>query len=295
MEESTSALSPRTPASEGRTRTPREESLSRPLPEYVPWDVLGPEFFESWGYPDGKFKPQHMAVYGPTGRGKSHFEAYILRERARLRGSRIIVIATKPADKTLTRMGWPVVSKWPPETGWTKKRDHFRQCIFWAKADGLDEEGQRRQAARIRALLEALWVPDSNTVVVFDEIAYIEIELRLGTVTSRYFREGRALGITVVASTQRPANVSRTMHSETDWSVFFAPKDEEDAERLAQIAGNKLYFKRALAMLDATKYEFLLVNNFTGEYYISSLPKNPKPIGVTLSSKEGAKPRNPVA
>ena len=80
-----------------------------------------------------------------------------------------------------------------------------------------------------------------------DEIVYVEQELKLATVTSRYLREGRALGITVVATTQRPAGVSRTLHSETAWSVFFAPKDEEDAERMAQIAGNKTYFIRAIS------------------------------------------------
>ena len=282
---STSTPSPHTP------RSPREEALSRALPEYEDWELLGPDFMEAWGYPDGKFKPEHLAIYGQTGRGKSFFEAYILKERARLRGSRIVVIATKPADKTLTALGWPVVSSWPPETGWSKKRDHYRTCIFWAKAKGLGPDAQKRQAAQVRDVLEQLWVPDSNTIVVFDEIAYIEQELGLKTVTGRYLREGRALGITVVATTQRPANVSRGMHSETTWSVFFAPKDEEDAERLAQIAGNKLYFKRALAELDATNYEFLLVHNFTGEYVISSLPKKPAPIQISLPQKEAPKRR----
>lgn len=281
--------------SESSPRTPREEALSRPLPEYVPWEELGPEFFAAWGYPGGEFKPEHMAIYGQTGRGKSFFEAYILRERARLRNSRIVVIATKPADKTLTRMGWPVVSTWPPKTGWSKKKDHYRRVIFWAKADQLDQAAQDRQAMKIREVLQDLWVPDSNTVVVFDEVAYIEVELKLGVIVSRYLREGRALGITVVVTTQRPANVSRTVHSETTWSVFFAPKDEEDAERLAQIAGNKTYFKRALNELDATNYEFLLVHNFTGEYFISSLPKNPKPINVSVSPKEAAKKSAPVS
>lgn len=284
-----------TPTHSRRTPSPREEALSRPLPEYVPWEELGPQFFEAWGYPKGKFQPEHMAIYGPTGRGKSHFESYLLQERARLRGSQIVLIATKPADKTLMGMGWPIVDSWPPETGWTKKRDHFRQCIFWATADGLDDDAQARQSAKIRRLLEQLWVPKSNTIVVFDEIAYVEQELKLGNVTSRYFREGRSLGITVVATTQRPANVSRTMHSETNWSIFFAPKDEEDAERLAQIAGNKTYFKRALADLDATNFEFLIVHNFSGDYYISNLPKNPAPIGVNLPKEETTKPRQHVS
>lgn len=283
------------PSTRSTPRSPRDEALSRPLPPRVAWEELGPDFFTAWGYPDGKFKPQHLAIYGPTGRGKSFFEAYILAERARLRGSRVVVIATKPADKTLMRLGWPIVQSWPPAQGWTKDKRRYNQVIYWVKAPRLDEESQARQSQKIRDLLQQLWVPDSNIVVVFDEIAYVEQELKLGVLTARYFREGRGLGITVVASTQRPAYVSRTMHSETDWAVFFAPKDEEDLERLAQIAGNKLYYKRVLASLNAAKYEFLLVHALTGESVISSLPKNPKPIVVSRPVQELPKTRQPMA
>lgn len=302
LEQSDSTSSRRSPESPAPdVRTPREVALQKPLPERVPWEELGPEFFAAWGYPRGEFMPEHMSIYGKTGRGKSHFEAYILRERARLRGSRVVIIATKPADKTLTRLGWPVVSKWPPETGWTKKRERYHQVIYWAKAPGLTVAGKRHQAAKVQDLLEKLWVPEANVIVVFDEIAYVENELNLPPdyplkmVVGRYFREGRGLGITVVATTQRPANVSRSMHSETEWSVFFAPKDEEDAERLAQIAGNKLYFKRALYELDASRYEFLLVNNLTGESYISSLSRNPRPIDLRVPSSEVPKKQPVVA
>lgn len=267
----------------------------------MPWEEVGPDFFEAWGYPRGEFMPEHLAVYGQTGRGKSYFEKYTLMERARLRGSRVVVIATKPADKTLVSTGWPIVTSWPPAHGsWTKRRENYRQVIYWAKAKGLGKDGQEHQAAAVRDLLEQLWVPESNIIVAFDEIAYIENELNmppynLKTVTSRYFREGRGLGITVLASTQRPAGVSRTMHSETAWSVFFAPKDEEDAERMAQVAGNRLYYRRALAELDASKYEFLLVHNLTNECVITSLPKKPFHIALTRPMQEAPKNRHNVS
>lgn len=287
--ESTSAGTRPTPAD--RALSPREVALNKPLPERVDWAELGPEFFQAWGYPRGEFQPEHLAIYGQTGRGKSYFEKYILMERARLRGSQVVVIATKPADKTLVSTGWPIVTEWPPGHGWTKKKRDYRQVIFWAKAKGLGKDGQEQQSAAIRDLLEKLWRPDSNIIVAFDEIAYVEAELGLKTVTSRYFREGRGLGITVLASTQRPAGVSRTMHSETAWTVFFAPKDEEDTERMAQIAGNKLYYRRALTELDASEYEFLLVHNLTNECVISSLPRDGAPVILSRPVQESPKPR----
>lgn len=275
--------------------SPRDIALSKALPDRVDWAELGPEFFAAWGYPRGEFMPEHVEILGQTGSGKSFFEKTILQERARLRGSRIVVVATKPADATLTSTGWPVVESWPPATGWTKDRRRYEQVIFWAKARGLSKDARVRQAQKIEDLLEMLWVPNSNIVVVFDEIAYVEKELGLRTHVERYFREARGLGITVVATTQRPQGVTRYMHSESAWSVFFAPKDEEDAERMAQVAGNKLYYRRVLGELDRTKYEFLLVHNLSGEAYISHLPKRPIPITLDRPARETPKQVPPVA
>lgn len=243
----------------------------------------------AWGYPRGVFMPEQVEVLGQNGSGKSYFIAHILAERARLRGSRVVVVATKPADSTLTAMGWPVVTTWPPAQGWTKDRRKYGQVIYWAKAPGLGAEGKARQSAAVEHLLESLWVPESNIIVYFDEVAYVEKELKLRPQIERYFREARTLGITVLSTTQRPQGVTRYMHSEAAWSVFFAPKDEEDAERMAQVAGNKLYYRRAFAELSRPKYEFLLVHNLTGESYISSLPKSPTKLLVSNPTSE--KPR----
>jgi hypothetical protein len=256
-----------------RRLTAREASAV-PLPERVPWEVLGPEFLRAWGYPRGVWEPEHLEILGPTGSGKSYFERTILTERARLRGSHVVILATKPADRTLSEMGWPVVTTWPPRKRWGERRS-MAQVIYWAKAPSLDDEGQARQKAAVKHLLDELWRPDANTILVFDEIAYVEQDLGLSTPVRRYYREARAMGITLVATTQRPQGVSRYVHSESVWSVFFTPKDEEDCERMAQVAGDKNYYRTVLPTLDRTKREFLLVHNLTNERYISHIPKGP--------------------
>jgi hypothetical protein len=76
-----------------------------------------------------------------------------------------------------------------------------------------------------------------------------------------------------VASTQRPQGVSRYVHSESAWSVFFAPKDASDAERMAEVAGDKKFYLPVLYSLNREKYEFLMVRNLTGEKYISSITR----------------------
>ncbi len=274
--ESTSASSLPSTASAGtrpaRALSPRDVALSRPLPDRVPWSELGPDFYAAWGFPGGKWEPEHLEVLGQTGSGKSFFLRTILAERARIRGSHIVYIATKPADATIKSLNWPIVTSWPPSRGWRDRRK-TAQVIFWAKADGLSKESRAKQRYAIADLLSQLWKPDANIIVVFDEIAYVQHELDLKTTLETYLREGRSMGITCVAGTQRGQGITRYMHSESSWSVFFAPKDEEDAERMAQIAGNKLYYRRVLAELSKDRYEFLLVHNRTNECVISWIDK----------------------
>lgn len=266
----------------------------------MPWEGDGENespadnFLESWGYPRGTFMPEHLAIYGQTGSGKSYFEKTILMERARLRGSRIVVVATKAADKTLTDTGWPIVDTWPPATGWTKDKRRYNQVIYWARAHGLNRESQEYQRRKVEELLDKLWKPESNTIVAFDELAYICDDLGLKTEVTTYYREARANGITIVASTQRPNYVPRYMHSESTWSVFFAPKDQEDAERMAQVAGDKTYYMRVFRELDRRNYEFLLVHTLTGECVISSLPKTPYHVAGPGIKREAPKTPKPV-
>jgi hypothetical protein len=247
------------------------ERATPPWPERVPWEELGPEFFRTWGFPNGEWTPEHLEILGPSGTGKSFFEATILKERARLRGSHIVVVATKPADKTISALGWPVVNRWPPNQ-W--KKDNA-QVIYWAKAPSLDAAGVENQRIMVNELLQKLWRPDSNIIIAFDEIAYIEQDLGLRQLITRYYREARALGITIVASTQRPQNVSRYMHSESSWAVVFSPKDEEDAERMAQVIGNRKFYTPVLMDLDRSQREFLMMHVPTRTAYVSHITDTP--------------------
>jgi hypothetical protein len=247
----------------------------RPFPPRVPWEELGPDFLDAWGRPRGVWMPEHMEILGPNGSGKSFFEREVLLARARLRGSHIVILATKPADRTLSEMGWPVVTSWPPNQ-WNSKEQ--AQVIYWAKADGLGKEAVARQRQKVEDLLDGLWHPESNTVIAFDEIAYVAQELGLATHITTYYREARALGITIIGNTQRPQGVPRAMHSESTWAVCFAPKDEDDAERVAQALGDKKHYVAVLMDLDREKREFLLTHNLTREAYISHIPAPAKPV-----------------
>jgi hypothetical protein len=225
--------------------------MTQPL-KTIPWRELEPQFLEEWGRPNGRVEAEHIAVLGPTRSGKSFFTTYVVKKRAEMRGSNVMVIATKPADKTLKDMHWPIVRKWPPEFG---KHEQF---ILWPQAPRGAFEARKIQQEQIYEALNAIWHENSNTIVVFDEIAYVEQELKLKVLIDRYWREGSALGISVLATTQRPRNVTRYMWSEPAWVAAFRPDDEDEAKRVAEIIGGRRAFTQEL--LSLKRHEFILIN-----------------------------------
>lgn len=231
--------------------------------ETVPWRELEPEFLQQWGRPEGRIEAEHIAISGPTRSGKSYFLSYVCKKRAELRGSHAMIIATKPADGTLKRLGWPIIRKYPPPYG---KHERF---ILWPQTTKDEHESKLAMHTDIRKALNDIWTPDANTIVVFDEIAFVEQELKLKTLIERYWREGAALGITVAATTQRPRNVTRYMWSEPAWFAAFRPPDEDEARRVAEIIGGRRTFLEPLLAL--RRHEFILINRNEREAYISKI------------------------
>ena len=246
--------------------TQRSQPLQLKI-EHIPWSVLGPQFIAEWGRPRGEVQPEHMEILGPTGSGKSWFQKSILLERARRRGTHVIVIATKAADSTMTDMGWPIVDTW------REVRKH-PQCIFWPRTSKIGEEREAFQAAKIEDLLARLWQPNSNTIVVFDEWVYIEgLSRKLRSIMNMYVREGRSHGLTCVMGKQRPQGTQRDMHSESDWKIAFKMNDRNDNERLAELFGAKREWIPVIETLRRDKFEFLIQHKLTGDTYISWIDK----------------------
>lgn len=256
-----------------RTRSPVTQPGARESqqpPKRVPWSVLGPEFIRRWGRPEGKNMPEHLEILGPNGSGKTHFQDQVLMDRARVRGTNIVLLSTKQDDKTLLQLKypdgkpWKTITKWPPPYG-------VEQVIYAARMHGLAGAGRAKQRASIMSLFNHIYVPNTNRLLVLDEIGYLQQELRLGTTLNTMYREGRALGLGLVSNTQRPVGTTRYMHSESAWKVAFHPADEDDARRVAEIFGNRRRYLDYLMDLDATKFEFLLQYSKTGQSYISSM------------------------
>jgi hypothetical protein len=229
----------------------------------VSWKELEPEFLQKWGWPKGKFQGEHLAIVGPTGSGKSVFQNHVVKQRAEIRGSHVYILATKPADSEMKKLGWPIIEKWPPPYG---SHEHV---IFWPKANKMLDGSMAAQRIKIAEFLDDVWRENANCIIVFDEIAYLEEELRLQKITNRYWREARTQGISMVAGTQRPRNVGRNMWSMASWSVAFRPDDEDDAGRVAEILGGRNRYRDEL--LGLKRHEFIIVERRERNAYISRI------------------------
>lgn len=242
----------------------------------APWSEVATDFIAAWGYPDGKFDPEHAEILGPSGSGKTVLEETILSERVAARDSAAVFVATKASDKQIGALhaaGWPIVTDY-------RGVDEQKQCIYWPQTKLLGRARREYLGRKVEELLSRLWHAGSNRIVAFDEIATVEsLSPEVKELIAMYWREGRSLGITIVAMKQRPQGVQRDMHSETTWVFSFRPKDEDDAKRYAELFGSRAYWHPVLMSLDREKYEFLLYDSKSGNSVISwiDVPIEPLP------------------
>lgn len=251
-----------------------------PKVDRVPWSDLGPEFARDWGRSDPKDpQPEHVEIIGQNGSGKTFFLCKVLQERMILRNTPSIIVATKPADGTLNKLGWPIVSN-------LKEASKHRQMIFWPTTDAIGAERKASQEDSIYNLLSRLWKPGANTIIAFDEIAYAEsLSARMRDVIEMYWREARSQGITVIGMKQRPQGANRHMSSETSWTIAYPPKDRQDTERFAELFGAKQIWMPIIDSLDREEHEFLIKHVKSGTSYISNIDTPLKPIEPTDDNK----------
>ncbi len=253
------------------TRTRPDESDTAQLPR-APWSAIRDDFIRAWGYAGGSFDPEHVEILGPSGSGKSYMEATILTERVKARDSAVVFIATKPLDKTIARIGWPVVDDF------RGVRKH-RQVIFWPRTALVGTERRAYLEGKIYDLLSKLWSAKTKAVIVaFDEIATVEgLSSRMKDLIGMYWREARSVGITIVAMKQRGQGVLRDMHSEAAWIAAFKPKHEEDGQFVGQAMGSWRTWLPILQSLDRGKREFVLLHSVTGDAVITWIDVPLKP------------------
>lgn len=168
---------------------------------------------------------QHVTAIGPTGQGKTTLCLHLLKERER-RGGAILVIATKPRDRTLSglsRRGYRVVRNWPPNV-------EGNRLVLQPKFSKLDDI--KWQRAIVHSALADVFSAEAWTVYV-DELPYLVNVLKLGKWAEVLWLQGRSLDITLITGSQRPRHVPLAAYSQATHLFLWRTNDEEDLRRIS--------------------------------------------------------------
>lgn len=196
-----------------------------------------------------------MTAVGPTGAGKTTLVMDLLPLRRH-----VMFFATKRRDPlidSLTNRGFRKTRT--PHAYMEKAVIH---PLFPSDPSRLQDE--HRTVFR-NAIVEAY--RSGGWAIIADEVRYLTEFLRLQREMELLWLQGRSLGVTVVAATQRPRSIPLTAYDQATHLFFWRDNDRENLKRIGEIGGsvNSRDVQSHVANLE--RHTMLYVNSRTGEAY----------------------------
>lgn len=243
---------PRTSWKDDETR--RSARLSTEAPR-VPWDRFVRDHLSQW------HAGEHFALIGPTGQGKTTMLQNILPYRPY-----VVVFATKPRDESMEafiRAGYARRTKWRAEPAAEVPRR-----VLWPDASKINSEETQREIfadALGKIYREGYWT------VALDELWYVINILKMESYVKTFLLQGRSLGISLVAATQRPAFVPLEVYDQSTHLMFWRDNDETNLRRLSGISWRSSDLIRGV-VADLDRFQVLYINTRTGEMLRTRCP-----------------------
>lgn len=220
----------------------------------VPWDVF---ITRELQWKSG----EHFALIGPTGQGKTT----MLRNLLPLHPF-VAVFATKPRDvsmEELVREGYYRMERWI-----NLDPNQFPRRIIWPKAGQLDDFKTQKEVfhdAFSRIYREGHWT------VAVDEMWYMVNVLRLESDLKLFLLQARALGISLLAATQRPAFVPLEVYDQSTHLMFWRDNDETNLKRISGISYRSGGLIRHV-ISNLEQFQVLYINTRTGRMLRTRCP-----------------------
>lgn len=226
-----------------------------PVP-VVPWSDFLAGF--RWG------QGEHLSIVGATGSGKTVLQNALLPLR-----TYVAAIGTKPTSKPdpslveLLQNGYERVANIP-------RAPHLHpRVVLWpqyVKREDLDVQREMIGQALDDAFRAGGWT------IAVDELGYLCRELKLQPAMLNLWQQGRSLGITVVACTQRPAWVPRDFYGASTHLFVGAVRDPYDRSRIRGMGGvNSAELQRIVSTLP--RWHFLYCDARDGRMVVTKVDR----------------------
>lgn len=214
--------------------------------EIVPWS----EFQSQFDWKQG----EHVTCVGPTGCGKTTLVRAILPRR-----KYVTIAVTKKKDPSLDEF---------KKEGYIDRAEFYDtgeinpKILLKPRMDRLED--RYKQAEVFHNWLESIYKAGGWTAYL-DELRYITRTLGLQPIMETLYLQGRALKVTVVGATQRPAWVPREAFSEPTHFFLWRVTDKQDTKRLSEISGRVNVRQLVKEVASLGFHDTLYVNARTGQ------------------------------
>lgn len=204
---------------------------------------------------------EHVSFIGPTGSGKTTLSLGLMNRR-----TYCCVIGTKPADKVLQRFAkdedYRIIKEFPQHR---IDGGEWDRLLLWPRLKAFKDLGRQRQA--IGHGLQTMFV-QRNWAINVDEVSYLANDLRLDKELRLIWQQGRSIGLSLLAGTQRPAFVPLLIYDQATHLFFWRDNDEANLRRIGGIGYlNAREIREAVARLP--KHVFLYINTRDGKMMMS--------------------------
>lgn len=191
---------------------------------------------------------EHVTLIAPTGEGKTTLARELLPYR-----DYVMVLATKKKDKTLDGFS---------EDGYQRVRKpvpHKPKSIVYPPFPKDPNRLFAAHRAAFRSALMTAYQAGSWTVYA-DEVRYLCDKLGLADLFELLLLQGRSLGVSVVASTQRPRHIPLEFYDMPTHLMFWKDTDMGNVKRVGEIGGsvNRAAVMERLPVLP--RYQFIYIN-----------------------------------
>lgn len=238
-------------------RPHREIEVVQATAPRVPW----PDFVAQLDWRQG----EHFGLIGPTGGGKTVMLLELIKHR-----DFVVLCATKARDGSLSGLvvpwyetwsergdyGYTVMRRWYPRSA---KR--FPRRILWPRVSTIDATSMQQQV--FEHAFSAIY-REGGWCVALDEVSYMTNTLSLAKEVKMLLMQGRSLGISVIAATQRPAYVPLEIYSQSTHLMFWQDADGRNLKRIGEMNYTRRDEIAALVAL-LERHQVLYVNTRTGQ------------------------------